>query len=149
MTRDEQIEAALAELAPPPARRDECRQIIALTLDWVDARCKAVNTHKFFVSKKGNAQVLRYRKALTEVRAAYNAFDPSIARWFSLAELASIAGEPTVIDREIAKTDPLIRSSPPPKPDAVRPKAAVAAAYALLVKWGHEPPSPAAGSGRS
>jgi hypothetical protein len=139
MTRDEQITAALAELAPPRARRDQCRRSIALVLDWVDRQCKAVNINKFFVSKRGKAQIRRYRDAWMEVQAAYDAFDPSIVRWFSLAEVASIEGIPTVVDREIEKADHLIKPSPRPKRDAVRAKAAVRAAYSLLVKWGHQP----------
>jgi len=139
VTRDKQITAALAELAPPRARRDQCRRSIALVLDWLDAQCKAVSVNKFFVSKRGKAQIQRYRNALMEVRAAYGAFDSSIVRWFSLAELASIEGIPTVIDREIEKADHLIKPSPRPKRDAVRAKAAVRAAYSLLVKWGHQP----------
>jgi hypothetical protein len=139
MTRDEQITAALAELAPPPARRDQCRRSIAVVLEWVDTQCKAVSVNKFFVSKRGKAQIRRYRNASMEVQAAYDAFDPSIVRWFSLAEVASIKGIPTVIDREIEKADHLIKPSPSPKRDAVRPKTAVRAAYSLLVKWGHEP----------
>jgi hypothetical protein len=88
-------------------------------LGWVDARCKGVNAHKFFVSKKGKAQVRRYRNALMEVRAAYSAFDPSIVRCFSLAELAFIKGIPTVIDREITTADAVLtQPSPQPKRDA-------------------------------
>ena len=90
-------------------------------------------------SKKGKAGVRRYCAALRRLRNAYRSLDPAIRPWFSLAETAYVAGKPTVIDREIAIAEAfLARPSPPPRRDASRNKAAVAAAYDLLDWWGHK-----------
>jgi hypothetical protein len=71
------------------------------------------------------------------LRIAYHSLDPAIRPWFSLAETAYVAGKPTVIDREIARVEAFLdRPSPPPRREASRNKAAVAAAYDLLGWWG-------------
>jgi hypothetical protein len=52
-----------------------------------------------------------------------------------------VAGKLPMIDREIAKAEAFLnRPSPPPRRDASRAKAAVAAAYDLLKWWGHKVP---------
>jgi hypothetical protein len=84
------------------------------------------------------------------LRNAYCSLDPAIWPWFCLAETAYVAGKPTVIDREIAIAEALLdRPSRPPRRDASRHKAAVAAAYDLLDWWATRPSSRAAGSGHS
>jgi hypothetical protein len=71
------------------------------------------------------------------LQQAYNSIDPAIKPWFSLVEIAYIPGKATVIDREIAKAETFLnRPSPPPRRDASRNKAAVAAAFDLLGWWG-------------
>ncbi len=81
----------------------------------------------------------RYYAALRELRAAYNALDPAIRPWFSLAEIAYIVGKPTVIDREIGRAEAFLDwPSPPLRRHASKNKAAVAAAYDLLEWWGHK-----------
>jgi hypothetical protein len=73
------------------------------------------------------------------LRNAHYALDPAIRSWFSLAETVCVAGSTTVVDREIAIAEAfLARPSPPPRRDASRNKAAVAAAYDLLDWWGHK-----------
>jgi hypothetical protein len=73
------------------------------------------------------------------LQQAYNSIDPAIKPWFSLVEIAYIPGKATVIDREIAKAETFLnRPSPPPRRDASRNKAAVAAAFDLLGWWGHK-----------
>jgi hypothetical protein len=60
--------------------------------------------------------------------------------WFSLAETAYVTETPTVIDRELAKAEPLAKRSAPPKRDAILGKAAADRAHRLLLAArGHEP----------
>jgi hypothetical protein len=138
MRRAEQIAAALALLAPPPSECEECRHDIEQMLDWVDSRSRAARADKTFTSKRGKASLRRYVKALRQLKAAYDALGPSIKPWFSLAETAYVVGKPTVIDRELAKAEPLLAKSAPPKPNAVRAKPAVDTAANLLRWWGHK-----------
>ncbi len=139
MTRDQQIRKALALLAPPPSQRAECRHDIAVALDRVEHGAAAARSFRVAGAKKGKAGVKRYCAALRRLRAAYNALDPAIRPWFSLAEMAYIVGKPTVIDREIGRAKAFLeRPSPPPRRDASRNKTAVAAAYDLLKWWGHK-----------
>jgi hypothetical protein len=139
VTRDQQIRKALELLAPPPRQRAECQHDIGLALDRVEHRAAAARSFRVAGSKQGRAGLRRYGAALRRLRSAYHALDPAIRPWFSLAETAYVAGEPTVIDREIAKTEAFLeRPSPPPRRDASRNKAAVGAAYDLLEWWGHK-----------
>ena len=86
-------------------------------------------------SKAGKAGVRRYCAALRRVRAGFQSLDPAIRPWFSLGETVYVAGNPTVIDREIAKAEAFLgQPSLPPRREASRNKAAVAAAYDLL-RW--------------
>jgi hypothetical protein len=90
-------------------------------------------------SKKGKAGVRRYYAALRWTRSAYCALDPAIRPWFSLTETAYVAGKPTLIDREIAIAETFLdKPSRPPRRDAARNKAGVAAAHDLLSWWGHK-----------
>jgi hypothetical protein len=139
MTRDQQIRKALELLAPPPRQRAECQHEIELALDWVERGAATARSFRVAGSKKGKAGLRRYCAALRRLRNAYNGLDPAIRAWFSLAETAYVAGKPTIIDREIARAEMFLdRPSPPPRRDATRNKAAVAAAYHLLEWWGHK-----------
>ena len=139
MERDQQIGKALELLAPPPHRRAECQHDISLALDRVENGAAVARSFRVPGSTKGKAGVKRYRAALQRLRNAYNSLDPAIKPWFSLAETVSAAGNATVIDREIARTEPFLdRPSAPPRRDASRHKIAVAAAYDLLEWWGHK-----------
>jgi hypothetical protein len=139
MTRDQQIGRALELLALPPRQRAECRNDIRVALDWVERGAAAARSFRVAGSKKGKAGVRRYYAALRRTRSAYYALDPAIRPWFSLTEAAYIAGKPTLIDREIAIAETFLnRPSPPPRRDAARNKAAVAAAHDLLSWWGHK-----------
>ena len=138
MTRDQQIRKALELLAPPRHQRADCQHDIELALNVVERRAAAARSFRVAGSKKGKAGLKRYCAALRRLRIAYRMLDPAIRPWFSLAETAYIAGNPTVIDREIAIAEAfLARPSPPPRPDASRNKLAVAAAHGLLSRWGH------------
>jgi hypothetical protein len=138
MTRDQQIRKALELLAPPPHQRAECEHDIGVALDRVKHAAAAARSFRVAGSKKGKAGLRRYYAALRRLRAAYYSLDPAIKPWFSLAETAYVAGEPTVIDREIARADTFLnRPSPPPRRDARQNKLAVAAAHDLLNWWGH------------
>jgi len=139
MTRDQQIGRALELLALPPCQRAECRNDIRVALDWVERGAAAARSFRVAGSKKGKAGVRRYYAALRRTRSAYYALDPAIRPWFSLTETAYIAGKPTLIDREIAIAETFLnRPSPPPRRDAARNKAAVAAAHDLLSWWGQK-----------
>jgi hypothetical protein len=139
VTRAQQIRKALELLAPSPSQRAECQHDIALALDRVEHRAAAARSFRMAGSKKGKAGLRRYLAALRRLRTAYSSLDPAIRPWFSLAETAYVAGKPTVIDREIARAETFLnRPSPPPRRDASRNKAAVAAAYDLLTWWGHK-----------
>ena len=144
MTKDQQIRKALELLAPPPHQRAECRYDIGVALDRVEHRAAAVGSFRVFSSKKGKAGLRSYYAALRRLRATYNSLDPAIRPWFSLGP-----GKSTVIDREIAKVEPFLdRPSPsPPRRDANRNKAAVAAAHDCCSGGATSPLSRAAGSG--
>ena len=139
MTRDQQIRKALALLAPPSRHRAECLRDIELALDRMERGTAAARSFRVAGSKKGKAGLKRYCAALRRLRHAHYALDPALRPWFSLAETAYVAGKPTVIDREIAIAEAfLAQPSRPPRRDASRNKAAVAAAYDLLDWWGHK-----------
>ena len=137
--RDQQIRKALELLAPPPRARAECQYDISRALDRVEHGAAAARSFRVAGSTKGKAGLKRYYAALRRLRNAYNSLDPAIRPWFSLAETVHVAGNATVIDREIARTESFLdRPSLPPRRDASRHKAAVAAAYDLLEWWGHK-----------
>jgi hypothetical protein len=139
MTRNRQVRKALELLAPPPRERAECLHDIGLALDRVEQGAAAARSFRMVGSKKGKEGLQRYLAALLRLQQAYNSLDPTIRPWFSLVETAYVAGKPTVIDREIARAEAFLdRPSPPPRPDASRNKAAVAAAYDLLKWWGYK-----------
>jgi hypothetical protein len=139
MTRNRQIQKALELLAPAANRRAECRQDTEAALNWIERHTSTARSFRVAGSKKGKAGVERYRAALRRLRLAYDGLDPAIRSWFSLAETAHVAGVPTVIDREIVRTDGFLeRPSPSPRRDAFRNKEAVARARDLLNWWGHE-----------
>lgn len=139
MTRDQQIRKALELLAPPPNDRAECRHDVGLALDRVERRAAAARSFRVASSKEGKASLRRYCAALRRLRNAYNSLDPAIRPWFSLAETAYVTGKATVIDREIARAETFLgRPSTPPRREASRNKAAVAAAYDLLEWWVHK-----------
>ena len=138
MTRDQQIRKALELLTPPPRQRAECQHDIKVVLDRVERGAAAARSFRLASSKKGKAGLKGYCAALRRLRNAYYALDPAIRPWFSLAETAYVTGKPTFIDSELAMAEAfLARPSPPPRRDASRNKAAVAAAYDLLDWWGH------------
>jgi hypothetical protein len=125
-------------LAPPLRQRAECQHDIKIALNRVERGAAAARSSRVAGSKKGKAGLRRYSAALRRLRAAYYSLDPAIKPWFSLAETAFVVGEPTVIDREIARADTFLnRPSPPPRRDASQNKLAVAAAHDLLNWWGH------------
>jgi hypothetical protein len=139
VTRAEQIRKALELLAPPPRERAECKHDIGVALDRVERRAATARSFRVAGSKKGKAGLRRYLAALRRLRTAYYSIDPAIRPWFSLVETAYIAGKLPIIDREIAKAEAFLnRPSPPPRRDASRNKAAVAAANDLLTWWGHK-----------
>jgi hypothetical protein len=139
VTRDQLIREALKLLAPRRTQRSECLHDIRLALDRVKCEAAAARSFRAVGSKQGKAGLRRYAAALQRLRQAYYSLDPASRPWFSLAETAYLAGQPTVIDREIAKAEALLdRRSPPPRREASRNKAAVAAAYDLLAWWGHK-----------
>jgi hypothetical protein len=138
VTRDQQIRKALELLAPPPNDRAECRHDVGLALDRVERRAAAARSFRVASSKEGKASLRGYCAALRRLCYTYNSLDPAIRPWFSLAETAYVTGKATVIDREIARAEAFLgRPSPPPRREASRNKAAVAAAYDLLEWWGH------------
>jgi hypothetical protein len=139
VTRGQQIRKALELLAPPPQERAECEHDIGLALDRVERGAAAARSFRVAGSKKGKAGLRRYCAALRRLRIAYRSLDPAIRPWFSLAETAYVARKPTVVDREIANAEAFLdRPSLPPRREASRNKAAVAAAYDLLRWWGHK-----------
>jgi hypothetical protein len=126
LTRAEQIRKALALLASPPERRDECRRDIEHALD----RVKTAIT-----LKADKAGLQRYVDAMRWLRAAYQKLNPAIRPFFSLSEVGHIAGKPTHIDREIAQAEAFL-GQPSPRSRARGHKAAVAASNDLLRWWG-------------
>jgi hypothetical protein len=130
---------ALELLAPSAGDRAECERDIKVMLERVERGAAAARSFRVAGSKRGKAEVRRYSAALRRLRTAYYSLNPAIRPWFSLAETAYVAGKPTVIDREIARAEMFLdRPSPPPRRDAARNKAAVAAAYQLLEWWGQK-----------
>ena len=129
--------AGVARAAAPA--RAECQCDISRALDSVEhRRCRCAIFPGSWLNES-KASLKRYCAALRRLRNAYNSLDPAIRRWFSLAERAYVAGNATVIDREIARTESFLnRPSLPPRRDASRHKIAVAAAYDLLQRWGHK-----------
>jgi hypothetical protein len=139
MTRDQQIRKALQLLAPPSRLRAEYLQDIKVALNRVEHDAAVARAFRVAESKKGKAGVRRYYAALRWTRSAYCALDPAIRPWFSLTETAYVAGKPTLIDREIAIAETFLdKPSRPPRRDAARNKAGVAAAHDLLSWWGHK-----------
>jgi hypothetical protein len=154
MTRLQQIAAELKVLEPPRGKVAVCRRDIEVMLDWVKSATEAATAHKAFGSKKGKEDLKRYKNALEAVQVAYGALDPAIKPWFSLGpgfpfyEIVNVAGKPTrrrsavertVIDRELAKVEPLLAKARQPKRSAIKVKAARTAAFNLLIRWGHKP----------
>lgn len=126
-------------LAPPPHERAECEYDVQLSLNRAEHDAAAARSFRAAGSKKGKAGLRRYCAALRRLQIAHRGLDPAIRPWFSLAELAYVARQPTVLDREIARAETFLnRPSPPPRRDASRNKAAVAAAHDLLKWWGHK-----------
>ena len=139
VSRNQQVRKTMELLAPPPDRRDECQRDVGVALDRVEHGAAAARSFRVGGSKKGKGDLRRYLAALRRLQQAYNSIDPAIKPWFSLVEIAYIPGKATVIDREIAKAETFLnRPSPPPRRDASRNKAAVAAAFDLLGWWGHK-----------
>ena len=103
--RDRQIRKALELLAPPPRERAECENDVSRALDSVEDGAAIARSFRVAGSTKGKAGVMRYCAALQRLRNTYNSLDPAIKPWFSLAERAYVAGNATVIDREIARTE--------------------------------------------
>jgi hypothetical protein len=137
MTINQQIRKALELLAPSAGDRAECQHDIKVALERVGRGTAAARSFRVAGSKKGKAEVSRYSAALRRLRTAYYSLNPAIRPWFSLAETAYIGGKPTIIDREIARTETFLgRPSPRPRRDASRNKLAVAAAHDLLNWWG-------------
>jgi hypothetical protein len=134
MTRTEQIAQALKLLAPPPSEHAECRRDIETVLIWVDSRTKNLETLKATRSSDGTKALKGYKKALERLQEAYDAL--GLAKpWFSLGQF----GQPTIVERELAKVTTFLAGSAPPKRgDAIRAKAGVDAAYLLLGPWGHK-----------
>ena len=138
MTIGQQIRKARELLAPPRHQRVECLHDISRALVASNTALPLRDLSGWLARTKGKAGLKRYCAALQRLRNAYNSLDPAIRRWFSLAETAYVAGNTTVIDREIAKAELFLnRPSLPPRRDASRHKIAVAAAYDLLEWWGH------------
>ena len=132
MERDQQIGKARELLAPPLHARAECQDDISLALGRVEYGAAIARSFRVARSTKGKAGVKRYCAALQRLRNAYNSLDPAIRPRFSLADTVSVAGNTTVIDREIVKTESFLdRPSLPPRRDASRHKISVAAAYDL------------------
>jgi hypothetical protein len=135
VTKDQQIQRALKLLAPPAAQREQCRHEIRLALDRVENFTALARSSRASGSKtKGG--LLRYQAALRRLLSASNSLDPAIKPWFSLAYPASSTR--MAIETEIAKAKAILDHPPaPPRRDASRNKAAVAAAYDLLTWRGH------------
>jgi hypothetical protein len=139
--RDKRINAALKLLAPPAGQRGQCRKHIDVQLIIGDGKIGAAQADKGFGSKKGRKKLKQIRDAHRRVRAIYDGFDdPEMKRMFFLSEsaFALIDETMTITDREIAKAEGLLANSSS-RETAFSKRAAVAAAYNLLVKWKAEP----------
>jgi hypothetical protein len=132
MTRASQIQKAIKLLAPSPDRRDECLRDIGHAL----GRVEAAASFKIMTSKSSKAGLRAYANALRKLRAAYPKLGP-YRPWFSLSEIAGIAGAPNHIDRQIELAEAFLRK-PTTSSRASQHKAAVRAANDLLRMWGHE-----------
>lgn len=129
MTRDEQVDAAMALLAPPADRRDECRREIELMLDYVERHSKDAAAFKVFGSKKARGDLRRYAMHLRAARDIISELDPAIRPWFLF-----FLGE---LDQEI-KTADQWASEESSKRDAIRVKAALEPTELMLRRWGHK-----------
>jgi hypothetical protein len=135
MTREEQIRDALKVLKPPSKELDEWKAIVEHAIDVVSARARVTASVKAPVSKLGREQIKRYRASLVKVRAAYEALEPPIRVWFSLAGVGYVAGGPTVVSREIARSDLFLQQpSPEGRKDATKQAEAAQQAW-LLLMW--------------
>jgi hypothetical protein len=134
MTKDQKIQEALKLLAPPAAEREVCLHEIDLALGRVENFTAFARSSRASRSKKGG--LLPYHRALRQLLRAIDSLDPAIKRWFSLAHSGTTT---TRIKAEIATTEAFLKQPPaPPRRDGSRNKAAVAAAYDLLVWRGHK-----------
>jgi hypothetical protein len=134
MTKDQKIQEALKLLAPPAAEREVCLHEIDLALGRVENFTAFARSSRASRSKKGG--LLPYHRALRQLLRAIDSLDPAIKPWFSLAHSGTTT---TRIKAEIATTEAFLKQPPaPPRRDGSRNKAAVAAAYDLLVWRGHK-----------
>ena len=129
MTRDEQVAEALKLLAPARKKLAECRRDIESKLDQVKRLAKMQTDVKASKTKKGNAALRRYRKALQGLHSAYNALG-DLKPWFSLDVMA--------LEREL-DNELLVAKTVPPRRNATLAKTAIPLACALLIRWGHDP----------
>jgi hypothetical protein len=129
MTRDQQIQKALALLAPEPAQREECKREIQMSLDRVNRLALMARSSRAAASKRKGG-LKRYDAAFRRLCGAYKSLDPTIKPWFSALDFNSATGR--AIKAEIEKVKVFLEKEAAPRPDASRNKAAVAAAYALL-----------------
>jgi hypothetical protein len=135
MTRDEQITEALKLLAPDLQDVGNCEYDIALMLDRVQTKKRVSEKFRATRSSKGTKALRRYKKALENLQKAYDELGAA-QPWFSLGQY----GVPNIVLREIhIATDFLRGSASPKRGDAAGIKAALDAAYGLLVFWGHNP----------
>lgn len=132
LTRVMQIQKAMKLLAPSPERRDECRRDIEHALDRVEATA----SFKVFGSKAGKAGLRSYANKLRQLRVAYQKLGP-YRPWFSLSEIAGVAGARTHIDRQIALAEEFLNQASSSS-RAIQHKAAVRAANDLLEWWDHK-----------
>jgi hypothetical protein len=134
VTKDQKIQEALKLLAPPAAEREVCLHEIDLALGRVENFTAFARSSRASRSKKGG--LLPYHRALRQLLRAIDSLDPAIKPWFSLAHSGTTT---TRIKAEIATTEAFLKQPPaPPRRDGSRNKAAVAAAYDLLVWRGHK-----------
>ncbi len=141
MTPAERIDAALALLAPPEERREECRRDIAIAISWVHRTTEFENASKVFHSKAGRAQVKAYGTALRRVLAANAKIDPQTKPWFLIPSDPERGSVLEFIKQEIKKADDLLKANPireNKRDDARLIKSAVAMAKTLLVLYCRE-----------
>ena len=132
MTRASRIQKAIKLLAPSPDRRDECLRDIEHALDRVEAAA----SFKVMTSKSGRGGLRAYANALRKLRAAYPKLGPN-RPWFSLSEVAGIAGAPNHIDQQIELAEEFLNQATSSS-RAIQHKAAVRAANDLLKWWDHK-----------
>ncbi len=130
MTRAERIKRI--ERTRAALKRAERRHDIEVMLDYVKRRGEAARERKAFVSKDGKKTLRRYVKWLQHGRAVHSKFDP--------AGKPRFAETPAFIDSQLVKAEACaaVKHSGRPKRDAFNAKAAVEAAYHLLVWRGHK-----------